>query len=702
LGTCPRWREFETAIYRDEVMDYVIASYGKLAALFNNLKIATKIAVGFVVVLTIMVAMSINSYFGIEHIGEDFHQYAERVSAVDAVSKVDREFLHYRRYVSELAKIEDQSKISAKILEEEKRVNAAIDLSKERIHDSKRSTLIGDIKDKFGKYAKLVHKAEALRAEKDQIGKTVLDVDGDKLRKDLEILQSIKAREGNTDGLLLAADALKEIMQVRISVNKILGRQDSKAKATAEQAFKAANQHLASLEGTITSHEARQAYNEVKELMAEYREGFERAVALDKDFAKITGADLPALAKIVEKDSKIIHDSAVAEEHALEKDAKAYIISTERTILGAGLVGLLLGGLLAWAISQNIAQPIRTIAAMLMELAKGNKDVEIPYADRRDEVGENAAAARVFKDNLVRMEQMEAEKKDAERIVAEQRKADLHRLADEFQSAVGGIVDTVASASSQLESAANALTKTADTTQQLSGMVAAASEQTSANVQGVATASEELSSTVLEISRQVQQSTGIADQAVTQAAKTNECVKELSESAERIGNVIELINSIAGQTNLLALNATIEAARAGDAGKGFAVVAQEVKTLASQTGKATDEISSQIASMQSATLGAVGAIREISETINKISEISGAIAAAVEQQGATTQEISRNVIEAAKGTTEVAGSITDVSRGASETGSASGQVLSSAQKLSSESGNLRQEVDRFLSTVRAA
>jgi methyl-accepting chemotaxis protein len=332
-----------------------------------------------------------------------------------------------------------------------------------------------------------------------------------------------------------------------------------------------------------------------------------------------------------------------------------------------GLVGAAIIAAFGYFVARSFSSPITGMTGAMKQLADGSNDVDIPAHNRNDEIGEMSGAVRVFKENLLRMEQMEAEKKDGELRVAEQRKTDMHRLADEFQGAVGGIVDSVASASSQLESAANALTKTADTTQQLSGMVASASEQTSVNVQGVAAASEELSSTVTEISRQVQQSSDIATEAVTQAAKTNESVKELSGSAERIGNVVELINSIAGQTNLLALNATIEAARAGDAGKGFAVVAQEVKTLAAQTGKATDEIASQIASMQAAT-----------------------------------QEISRNVTEAAKGTSEVAGSITDVSRGASETGSASGQVLSSAQQLSSESGNLRHEVDRFLATVRTA
>jgi methyl-accepting chemotaxis protein len=267
---------------------------------------------------------------------------------------------------------------------------------------------------------------------------------------------------------------------------------------------------------------------------------------------------------------------------------------------------------------------------------------------------------------------------------------------------VGGIIDKVSSASTRLEAAAGALAGTAQTTQQLSGTVAAASEQASANVQSVASATEEMTSSVNEIARQVQESSKIAAQAVQQAEKTDARIGELSQAAGRIGDVVKLITAIAEQTNLLALNATIEAARAGEAGRGFAVVASEVKQLASQTAKATEEIGTQIAGMQAATQDSVSAIKEIGGTIGRIAEIASMISNTVEEQGAATQEIARNVGEAAKGTAMVASNITDVNRGAGETGSASSQVLSSAQSLSGESNHLKLEVDKFLSTVRAA
>lgn len=673
-----------------------------LTSTFNNLKVSTKIASGFAVILSIMVAVGAYGYFSVAHVGQDFEGYAQRVGVVDAVSEIDREFLSYRRVVREVTSEKDAQRAAKLAEEEELRVKAAIERGIKEIHNPERHAKVEEIKERFEEYAKLARKAEAARQEKDEIGQKVLDANGQKLKSDLEDMLKVAAREGNSNAVILGNEALKDVMQIQISANLLLGRQDDAAKSSAEQAFEDVKTVIATLDTLIVSPEARKDLEEVKGLLADYEKSYHHAIELDHNLDEIMSKELPTLAEIVAKDTKAIRETAHAEEQKLEGEAMELIHSTELMMLASSIGGVLVGALLAWLIGRGISTPIRAIAEVLLQLANGNKTVEVPYADRGDEVGENARAARIFKDNLLRIEKMEAEQKELELRAAEQRKADMHRLADEFQKAVGSIVDTVSIASNQLESAAGALTKTADTTQQLSGMVAAASEQTSTNVQGVAAASEQLSSTVTEISRQVQESSIIANSAVEQANKTNVSVVELSQSAERIGNVIGLINNIAGQTNLLALNATIEAARAGEAGKGFAVVAQEVKALADQTGKATNEISGQIAAMQAATEDAVTAIKEITATINRMSEISGAIAAAVEEQGATTQEISRNVSEAAKGTAEVASSITDVSKGASETGSASSQVLASAKGLSGESARLRTEVENFLSTVRAA
>ena len=385
------------------------------------------------------------------------------------------------------------------------------------------------------------------------------------------------------------------------------------------------------------------------------------------------------------------------------KEAREQYESTSRFLIILAGLGVVIGGVLGFIIGQyGIAKPIRMIVGVLQELAAGRYQVEIAGLDRKDEVGEVAKTAEVFRENGLAKIRMEAEQKEMEQRSAAQRRQDMLRLADQFETAVGEVIETVSSASTELEASATTLTSTAEHAQQLATVVASASEEASTNVQSVASATEELSSSITEISRQVQESARVASEAVGQARTTTDRVSELSKAATRIGDVVELINTIAGQTNLLALNATIEAARAGEAGRGFAVVASEVKALAEQTAKATGEIGQQISGIQSATQESVGAIKDISDTIERLSEISSAIAAAVEEQGAATQEISRNVQQAAEGTHQVSSNITDVQRGASETGSASSQVLSAAQSLSGDSNRLKLEVGKFLTTVRAA
>jgi methyl-accepting chemotaxis protein len=389
------------------------------------------------------------------------------------------------------------------------------------------------------------------------------------------------------------------------------------------------------------------------------------------------------------------------EEQAAQSASEMAMAEWESMALGIGtMLLLILTSIFSYF---TIGRPMRALSVSMDELAGGNFAVVLPGLGRKDELGAVAGAVEKFKVVSEQKARDEAEARiKQDQIAAQQRKAEMVKLADSFEAAVGEIVETVSSASTELEASAGTLTSTAERAQEVTTMVAAASEEATTNVQSVASATEELSSSVNEISRQVQESARMAREAVEQARTTNDRVGELSKAAARIGDVVELINTIAGQTNLLALNATIEAARAGEAGRGFAVVASEVKALAEQTAKATGEIGQQITGIQGATQESVGAIKEISGTIERLAEIASAIAAAVEEQGAATQEISRNVQQAAQGTQQVSSNITDVQRGASETGSASAQVLSAAQSLSSDSNRLKLEVGKFLDSVRAA
>ncbi|BAM91037.1 putative sensory transducer protein [Bradyrhizobium oligotrophicum S58] len=469
------------------------------------------------------------------------------------------------------------------------------------------------------------------------------------------------------------------------------------------------NKTIKLYEPMISSAEERAIYQDWKTTWDRYLAGTEKVMELSRKAAGQIPHDAHEL------NQNTVNKIGLQADEFLRKDidlnnsgadkASADAASTYSTSFAtlAVIVGvmLMIGALVSYLMVRSVSQGITSIVEPMQALGEGDLSAEIPHRGEKTEMGAMANALQIFKDALIAKKAAdEAAAKDAEAKIERGRRVDA--VTREFEAVVGDIVNTVFSASSQLEASAGTLTSTADRSQRLATTVASASEEASTNVQSVASATEELSSSVTEISRQVQESARMASEAVTQARTTNDQVGELSKAAARIGDVVELINTIAGQTNLLALNATIEAARAGEAGKGFAVVATEVKALAEQTSKATGEIGQQISGIQAATQESVNAIRTISGTIERLSEIASAIAAAVEEQGAATQEISRNVQQAAQGTQQVSANIADVQRGASETGSASSLVLTAAKSLSTDSNRLKTEVSRFLETVRAA
>ena len=378
-------------------------------------------------------------------------------------------------------------------------------------------------------------------------------------------------------------------------------------------------------------------------------------------------------------------------------------VSTTYLIIGISIAAaLLIGLLLAWAIGNAIANPIKQMTIVMQRLAGGDTSAEVPGTERTDEIGEMAAAVQVFKDNAIEKIRLAEEQAQAEKRTEEEKRQAQLKMADDLESSVKTIIDSVSSSASEMEAAAQSMSATAEETSAQSTTVTAAAQQANVSVETVSAAAEELSKSIEEVGRQVTQSTKISGDAVSEAEKTNFSIKGLAEAAQKIGDVVELITSIAEQTNLLALNATIEAARAGDAGKGFAVVASEVKSLANQTAKATDEISQQITGIQTATEDSVQAIQGVGKIIHELDQIATAIAAAVEEQSAATGEIAANTQQAAKGTGDVSSNIEGITRAAGETGAASGQVLSSAQGLAEQSSNLSTEIDKFLGQIRAA
>jgi methyl-accepting chemotaxis protein len=497
---------------------------------------------------------------------------------------------------------------------------------------------------------------------------------------------------------VLREQLLSETLEEKLAMEKMLRGVDDET-----------NNIRQKYERLITSSQEWALYDEWAQLWDEYKSGTQQVMELSRRDAGRYAKEAHDLnLKVVNKigmraDQVLNKDIGLNNEQADKASAAAADTYSSSLMHLAVILGLALisGVAVGFYLVQDVSRGIASIVEPMRALGDGDLSAEVPHRGEKTEMGVMADALQVFKEALIAKEAADQRAAaEAEAKIERGRRVD--NITRQFETVIGEIVDTVSKASAQLEGSAGMLTSTAERSQQLATAVASASEEASSNVQSVATASEEMASSVNEISRQVQESARMAGEAVGQARSTTDRVSELSKAATRIGDVVELINTIAGQTNLLALNATIEAARAGEAGRGFAVVASEVKALAEQTSKATGEIGQQISGIQAATQDSVNAIREISSTIEKLSEISSTIAAAIEEQGTATQEISRNVQQAARGTQQVSSNITDVRQGAMETGSGSSQVLSAAKMLSGDSRRLKSEVSKFLASVRAA
>jgi methyl-accepting chemotaxis protein len=666
---------------------------------FPTFRFRGKIMLGFVIVLAISAISMGIAYLGFERVSAGVASYRNSVSEADLARNIDRDLTWYRglaRYYVVTGK-EDDAKAA---LAAETSLKDAIDQSMKGTTNPARLNQITRLAREVRAFTKILADILRVKNESTLLTQNQLTRGGTTLRYKLDDLAS-NAAEAELPAIELGAKQVAAQYQAAmVLANTFVINSDMTVATSALARLKFVENSLKAI--SSTDEKIVQGLKEVSALLEEYRQTLGKLIENAKEIGELT-TEMAESADAIMKGSNAMKADLLSDQQRLESESNATIGETERLVVMLALGGFLLGGTLAVLLGKGISRPMTAMCKAMRELANGNFDVVLPGLGRKDELGEMASAVEEFKVQAVVKAERDAAAHDAQnKASSAARRTELIRFADDFEAAVGAIVSNVSASAVQLEAAAGTLTRTAETTQSLSSQVSGSSEEASNNMQSVASATEELSASVDEIGRRVRESSQIAEAAVLQAKQTDGRISKLSRAAQEIGDVVKLITAIAEQTNLLALNATIEAARAGDAGRGFAVVASEVKSLASQTAKATDEISSHISGMQGATQESVAAIKEIGGTIAKISVIAATISSAVEQQSSATQEIARSVQNVAEGTQEAAANIMRVNRGATETGSASEDVLSSARTLSTESTRLREELDRFMANIRAA
>lgn len=673
---------------------------GGLLDRFQNWSVKSKIFGGFGVILVILLLSGMWNFISSLRIGAEVNSFKQRVSVAELAAEIDGEFKQLRRYTLEFALTGDAPMVQ-KARELEVTLDKLYATAVAEIKNPEPAALIQEAQKNGAAYAEEIEALAVLHAKQVAVLSQTLDPSGRKMREAFSELEDNATSAGNAAGAKHAEHALVSSLLMRLGVNKYLARRDESLLEEIKKRQEELVHALRGLNGATKGTALQGQYEEALSAVESYVQGKGEALATIEKIDKLVNVEMREMANKIEESLDKLAESAVKEQNEIKAELDSILTMATTSSILSSLIALGLGVAMVWLIGKGISSGILEMTAAMKKLAGGDKTSAVPFRGRGDELGAMAAALQAFKETAI----------EAERLGAVQVKEQEHRLQrqtlvdgyiSEFDKAATVALNTTTTAANQLSSTAQSMTATAEETSRQSMAVASASEEASTNVQTVASAAEELTASVTEIRRQVADAAKVAGQAVDDARKTDGTVQSLAEAAQKIGKVVELINDIASQTNLLALNATIEAARAGEAGKGFAVVASEVKNLANQTSKATEEIGGQIDAMQAVTNEAVTAIRGIASTIARISEISTAIAGAVEQQGFATNEIARNVQLAASGTRDVSTNIDGVTQAASQTGQSATDVYNASQQLAQSSAGLKTQIEDFLKKVKAA
>ena len=665
----------------------------------KNIKISTKIFGGFGAVLALLLIISATAGWNLYRGDEGMKRYRATAQQTNMAGHVQASLLQTRLMVRSYL----VSKSEEHATEAKNRFNRTLALKEElakMVHSPAKKAVVAEADKDLRAYGTAFEELVKLETAIVSLTKKLDGIDPQIERK-LTTLRSEAAAAGDSAVGVSAGMVQRSAMLVRIYAAKFAekGLKESSDRVFAEAAEMAKRgQDMAA---TLKNPGWRQAVAEIDALRKEYEATFKDIVTSVNALNSLVSTRIDVIGRKVANDIEKFKGDIQKEQDVLgPATVQAMEIAIVVTVI-VSVVSLVVGMIAAWIIGRGISVPIGGLTDAMARLAKKDWTTVVPATEHGDEVGEMARAVQVFKDTGIEAERLASEEEKA-RAARERRAQKVDDLTRGFDAQIAEILQTVTASSTQMESSAQSMSATAEETSRQSMAVAAASEEASTNVQTVSAAAEELSASITEIARRVAESAKISGDAVSEAGRADQMVQGLADAAQKIGDVVALITDIAEQTNLLALNATIEAARAGEAGKGFAVVAAEVKNLATQTAKATEEIGGQIGGIQSATKDAVASIQGIGKTIGEINEIASAIAAAVEEQGAATQEIARNVEQAAAGTADVSSNIVGVTKAAGETGQVSAQVLEVAGQLSKQADVLRTQVSTFLTEVKAA